>query len=62
MQTWARAAGAVALGPVNLLGPSGGRGVIVYTHGLNRGSIVGRLGYAAQMSLCSVVNMWLSDP
>ena len=35
---------------------------MVYMHGLNRGSIEGRLGYAAQMSLCSVVNMWLSDP
>jgi len=34
---------------------------MVYTYGLKRGSIVGRLGYAAQMSLCSVVNMWLSD-
>jgi hypothetical protein len=51
-----------ALGPVNLLGPSGGRAAIVYTHGLNRGSTVSRLGYAAQMSLCSLVNMWLSDP
>jgi hypothetical protein len=26
-----------ALGPVNLLGPRGGRAAIVYTHGLNRG-------------------------
>jgi hypothetical protein len=38
-----------ALGPVNLLGPRGGRAAIVYTHGLNRGSTVSRLGYAAQM-------------
>jgi hypothetical protein len=55
-------ADAGALGSVNLLGPRGGRAAIVYTHGLNRGSTVGCLGYAAQMSLCSMVNMWLSDP
>jgi hypothetical protein len=37
-------AGAVSLGPVNLLGPRSSRAAIVYTHGLNRGSTVGRLG------------------
>jgi len=44
MQTWERAAGAGALGPVNLLGPSGGRAAMVYTHGLNRGFNCGRFG------------------
>lgn len=44
MQTWARAAGAVALGPVNLLGPSGGRTAMVYRHGLNLGLNCGTLG------------------
>ena len=62
LQAWERAAGAGALGPMNLLGPRGGRAAIVYTHGLNRDSTVGRLGYAAHMSLCSMVNMLLSDP
>jgi hypothetical protein len=35
---------------------------MVYMYGLNRGSIVGHLGYAALRILCSLLNRWLSDP
>ena len=51
MQTWARAADAVTLGPVDLLGPSGGRTALVYTYGLNRGFNCGPL------RLCSPVDI-----